>query len=83
MKLSLHAPAPQAGEHAAQPFLPGSDRTGMRIAVPVVVPSTGKPAGFVEGDGPVALEARHYPAPWPRPASDDWPCRTLAARFPA
>ncbi len=49
------------GEHVAQVFLLGSERTEVRIVVPVSVPSRRDAvAGFIEADGHIAIEAQHY-----------------------
>ncbi|MFC4728448.1 glycosyl hydrolase 115 family protein [Coralloluteibacterium thermophilus] len=49
------------GEHVARIDLLGSDRTEVRVSVPVRVPPRGaRIAGFVESEGHVAIEAAHH-----------------------
>lgn len=64
------------GEHVAELFLLGSERTEVRIAVPATVPPRrDRIAGFVEGDGHVAIEAQHH-ARAVAPAGLEW--KTIA-----
>ena len=49
------------GEHVAEIDLLGSDRTEVRVVVPVSKPASRAPrAGFVESEGHIAIEAAHH-----------------------